>query len=360
VPGKRKLTAGAACLVLALSGAGAALAQEDRPAVPVEAVVIAPTRLVESVSAVGSLLSNESVVVRPEIDGRITEIAFEEGRPVTHGQVLIRLDASIFRAELDQAEARLELSRRTLERAQALFEKGHGTGQNLDESLAQMRADEAAAALARTRLEKTTISAPFAGLVGLREVSVGDYVRAGEAIVNLESVDPLKLDFSLPERYLRVIEVGQAVEVGLDAFPDESYVGTVYALDPLIEPGGRSVSVRATLPNPQRHLRPGLFARVRLIVDERLLALVVPEEAVIPRGDRRYVYRIVDGTAVLSEVKLGLRQTGRVEVVGGLEAGDEIVVAGHAKIRDGSKVRVLAPEGGPAADPAPGVADASS
>jgi membrane fusion protein (multidrug efflux system) len=352
---KRNLTAGAICVVVGLSGAAGALAQESRPAVPVESVVVAPTRLVESVSAVGSLLSNESVVVRPEIDGRITEIGFEEGQPVTRGQVLIRLDPSIFRAELDQAEARRELSRRTYERAKALFEKGHSTGQSLDESLAQMRAE-----LARTRLEKTTITAPFAGLVGLREVSVGDYVRAGEAIVNLESVDPLKLDFALPERYLRVIKEGQAVEVELDAFPDESYVGTVYALDPLIEPGGRSVSVRATLPNIQGHLRPGLFARVRLIVDERQLALVVPEEAVIPKGNSRYVYRIIDGTAVLTEVKLGLRQTGRVEVVDGLAVGDEIVVAGHAKIRDGSAVRVLEPAGAPEGEPGPGVADASS
>lgn len=347
----------AACLAIALSGA-VALAADERPPVPVESAIVLPTRLVESVSAVGSLLSNESIVVRPEIDGRITEIGFAEGRPVSKGQALIRLDASIYRAELAEAEARLELSRRTYERAQALFDKGHGSGQTLDESLAQLRVDEAAAALARARLEKATIAAPFAGLVGLREVSVGDYVRAGEAIVNLESIDPLKLDFALPERYLRVIEVGQAVEVELDAFPDESYVGTVYALDPLIEPGGRSVAARATLPNPQGHLRPGLFARVRLIVDEREVALVVPEEAVIPRGDRRHVYRIVDGAAVLTAVSLGLRQTGRVEVVAGLEAGDEIVVAGHAKIRDGSKVRVIVTGGGPGEEPA-GVADAS-
>ena len=360
MPDKRIMAAAAACLAVLLSGAPGARAQDAKPAVAVESAIIAPTRLVESISAVGSLLSNESVVVSPEIDGRLTEIGFDEGRPVATGQMLIRLDSSIFRAELAQAEARQELSRHTYDRAQALFEKGHGSGQTLDESLAQMRADEAAAALARARLEKSTITAPFAGLVGLRGVSVGDYVRAGQAIVNLESVDPLKLDFALPERYLRVIRVGQAVEVDLDAFPDESYVGTVYALDPLIEPGGRSVSVRATLPNPQGHLRPGLFARVRLIVDERELALVIPEEALIPRGDRRYVYRIIDGVAVLTEVRLGLRQTGRVEVVDGLEAGDEIVVAGHAKIRDGAKVRVIETRGAPDQEPAPGVVDASS
>ncbi|MBL27400.1 MAG: efflux transporter periplasmic adaptor subunit [Rhodospirillaceae bacterium] len=321
----------------------AVLAQEGRPAVQVEAQAIEPVPLVEAVSAIGTLNSNEAVVVRPEIDGRIVEIAFEEGEPVAKGDVLVKLDSEIYRTQLAEAQARAELSARNYERAKALFDKGHGSAQTLDEAQAQRRADQAAVAVANAWLGKTTIAAPFDGIVGLRHVSVGDYVRAGEDIVNLENINPLKVDFSLPERYLRVVSEGRTVDLELDAFPGEHYSGTVYAINPKIDPGGRSVAVRATLDNSEGRLRPGLFARVKLIVDQRQTALVVPEEAIVPRGDERFVFVVRDGTAHMTKVELGLRQTGRVEVVDGLTAGDIVVTAGHAKIRDGSAVDIRAP-----------------
>lgn len=346
-PGSRGRRSLAAIVALALCLPTAdALAQESKPAVRVEAQVIEPTPLVESVSAIGTLNSNESVVVRPEIDGRIVEIAFDEGEPVAGGDVLVKLDSEVYRTQLAEAQARLELSGRTYERAKALFDKGHGSAQTLDEAQAQRRADQAAVSVASAWVNKTTIRAPFDGILGLRHVSIGDYIRAGEDIVNLENIDPLKVDFSLPERYLRMVSEGSQVDVELDAFPGERYSGTVYAINPKIDPGGRSVALRATLDNSDGRLRPGLFARVKLIVDERQSALIVPEEAIVPRGDQRYVFVVEDGVARMTAVALGLRQTGRVEVVDGLSPGDVVVTAGHAKIRDGSEVEVMVPESG--------------
>ncbi|MEQ9122651.1 MAG: efflux RND transporter periplasmic adaptor subunit, partial [Alphaproteobacteria bacterium] len=295
-----------------------AAAQKAERSVAVEAMTVAPTVLVESVSAVGDLDSEASVIVRSEIPGRVKEIGFVEGAPVREGQPLIRLSDAIARAELDQAVARRELSRRNYERARALNNRGHSSAQTLDIAREEVRVNESSVELAEARLAKTVIEAPFDGVVGLTAVSVGDYIEAGDDIVNLEKIRPLKVDFRVPERYLRLIQVGRTVEVALDALPGEVHQGEVYAIDPRIRAADRSVAVRARLPNPDGRLRPGLFARVNLIVDRRTQAIVVPEEALVPRGDRRYVYKIVDGKAELVEIQIGLRETGRIEIVSGL------------------------------------------
>ena len=307
----------------------------------VEAITLQPTPLAEYVSAVGDLASDESVIVRPEIAGRIREIGFHEGAPVEADSVLVRLDDAIYRAELAQAEARLTLSRQNLERAQTLNRRGHSSEQTLDIAREETRVNGASAELVRARLEKTVIRAPFAGVVGLKSVSIGDYVEAGDPIVNLEKISTLKVDFRIPERYLRVVKVGGSVEIELDAFPGETHAGEIYAVDPRVRETDRSIAIRARLPNPEGRLRPGLFARVRLVVSRQTTAIVAPEEAIVPRGDRRFVYRVVDGKAVLTEVRIGLRETGRVEIVDGLKAGDRIITAGQIKVRDGADVRVV-------------------
>ena len=258
----------------------------------VEAVTLAHRALVEDVSAVGELRSSESVVVRPEVDGRISEIRFTEGTPIEEGALLLRLDDSVPRAELAEARARLDLTRRTYKRARATQSRGHTSEQALDEASAHVRASEAAVALVEARLHKTAILAPFSGIVGLRNVSVGSYVEAGDDITVLEKIDPLKIDFQVPERYLRAVRVGGLVEVHVDAFPAQAYQGSIYAIDPQVDRDNRSISVRARLANPDRVLRSGLFARIRLIIDRRSDAIMVPEEALIPRGARRYVYRV--------------------------------------------------------------------
>ena len=326
--------------VLLLAASAVSVAQDKLP-IAVEVARLERAPLIESVSAVGELRANEAIVVRPEIDGRIAELHFEEGATVAKGDVLVRLDSTVQRAELSEAEARLELSQRTYERAEATHKRGHTSEQHLDEARSLVRVTQAEVELAKARLQKTVIVAPFAGIVGLRSVSPGSYVEAGDAIAGLESIDPLKVDFQISERYLRAIHTGGVIEVQLDAFPQNAHRGTIYAIDSHIDRQNRSVSVRARLPNPDGQLRPGLFARVRLIIEQRPDAILVPEEAVIPKGARRYVYRVINGEARLTEVTLGLRQTGSVEIISGLEAGDVVITAGQAKVREGTKVEIL-------------------
>jgi membrane fusion protein (multidrug efflux system) len=317
-----------------------ALAQGKGRAVTVEAVTLEPVALVETVNSVGNFIANEDVVIRPEIDGRVVEIAFDEGQPVKKDQLLFRLDAAVYQAQLAEAQARLALSKRIHERARALNQKGHASAESLDRTLAEMRIDQATVELNKARLDKTRIVAPFDGYAGLRRVSVGDFVEAKNDLVALVSLDPIKVEFRLPERYYRVLGDGGSIRAEPDALPGERFEGEIYAISPTIDLNGRAVEVKARVANPGKRLRPGMFARVTLIVERRNDALVLPEAAIIQRGDGQFVFRVRDGKAALAQVRLGLRQTGRVEVVSGLDRGDLVVTAGQIKLREGTEVTV--------------------
>jgi membrane fusion protein (multidrug efflux system) len=232
------------------------------------------------------------------------------------------------------------LTQRTYERVKALEKKGHTSAELLDKALSELRIAEASVELNKARLEKMRIVAPFAGTIGLRKVSLGAFVEAKTDLVTLVSLDSLKIEFRLPERYYRVIANGGLARAEPDALPGEVFEGRIYAIAPVIDINGRSVAVKAKLANPERRLRPGMFARVTLVVDARNQALVVPESAIVQRGDGQFVYRILDGKAELTRVELGLRQTGRIEVVAGLSEGDTVVTAGQIKLRPGAEVTV--------------------
>lgn len=323
-------------------------------AMPVEAAPVIAEQMTLSIPAVGTLRSNESVVLSPEIAGRIAELNIEEGRPVQAGSVVAVLDQSVYKAEVAQIEASLALSRANHERAEELLAKNAGTVRARDEAVAALRADQASLALARAQLEKTVITAPFDGVLGLRRVSAGQYLSAGDEIVNLEDIDPLKVDFRVPEIYFAVVAVGQTIHLSVDAFPDDSFTGTVYAIDPLIDVNGRAIVIRASVPNPDARLRPGLFTRVRLVYESRENTLFVPEQALMPIGDAQNVFRIVDGKAMLTRVATGERVGANVEIRDGLAAGDLVVTAGQIKLQDGAPVAVLPPETAPEAAPADG------
>lgn len=334
--------------LLILLSTGSALAQSSGapPPIPVEVATARQEPLAQELTAVGTLLADESVIIRPEIGGRISEILFEEGQRVERGALLFRLDNSIYQAELDQAQADLALSRRNADRAQELFRKGSGTARSLDEAAASLESNTARVALARARLAKTELRAPFAGVLGLRQVSVGDYVNPGQALVNLEDLDPVKVDFRVPETELARLRTGQALRIRVDAFPGRSFAGEVYALDPRIDAQARSVSLRARVGNPEAVLRPGLFARVALVVATDENAVLIPEQAVFPRGEQRLVYRVLDGKATLTPVLTGSRGNGLVQIREGLAAGDVVVTAGQIKLRDGAPVRPVNAEAG--------------
>lgn len=313
--------------------------------ITVEAAPVKLASVQREIEAVGSLRSNESVMIRPEIPGRITEILFDEGQPAKKADPLIRLDSTIARAQVEQAKASLVLSRANHSRMQDLHSRGAGTARARDEALAKLREDEAALELAQATLDKSTILAPFDGILGLRRVSVGDYVNPGQDLVNIEDIASLKVDFRVPEIYATQLRVGQMVRVRLDAIPNSSYEGTVYAIDPAHDPNGRAVILRAGLPNRDGLLRSGMFARVTLLVDERQEAIVVPETALVPVGENQFVYCVVDGKAVLTKVATGQRRQGRVEITSGLTPQSVVVTEGTVKLRDGSAIRTIAPTG---------------
>jgi membrane fusion protein (multidrug efflux system) len=322
-------------------------------AMAVEAVKVQTATLPDDLTAVGTLRANESVVLRPEIAGRIARIAFQEGVPVAKGALLVALDDSTQAADLQQARANLNLAKTNFQRTVDLYQRKFVSEQAQDEAAAKLKVQEAVTAQAEARLAKTRIVAPFAGIIGIRNVSVGDYVKEGQDLVNLEDVSSLKADFRLPERYFARLKPGQTVEVTTDARPGEVFKATVDAIDPLLDSTGRAILVRARLPNREARLRPGMFARVRLIVGDRHDALVIPEEALVPAGSDQFVFRVVDGKAQRVKIQIGARRNAKVEVIEGLKAGDVVVTAGQLKIRDGAPVKIAEPG---AAQPAGGMA----
>jgi membrane fusion protein (multidrug efflux system) len=326
--------------------AGAAKPGAPPPAVGVEAVKVMVGTARQSVLAVGTFRSNEAVMVRPELASRVKEFNFNEGQKVAKGQVLVRLDAALDEAALAQAEAALALSKANFERATSLMARQAGTEKAVDEARAALRRDEAAVQLAKARVEKYTLIAPFDGVVGLRRVSVGSYLVAGADVVNLEQIDPLKVDFRIPESFLPAVRVGQPIAVTVDAFAGREFPGKVYAIDPLVDEAGRSIVIRALVANPQDMLRPGVFGRVAVTLATRENAMFVPEQAIVPVGDRVQVYRVVDGKSVPTFVRAGQREKGQVEILEGVTPNDMVITAGHLKLpRPGIPVTIVPPAG---------------
>lgn len=341
------LFAAAAAVSLGSAGAFAQGANGHRKQPPV-AVNVEPVTirsLVESLPAIGDLRANQSIIARPEISGLITEIKVADGAEVKQGQLLFRLDASIPEAQLAQAEARLRLSMRSYKRAEKLYESGAGTVSARDQAQSAMEADRAAAELAKAQVKQTRITAPFSGVAGLRQVDVGDYVKAGDDLISLDEIDPIKIDFNVPERFLRFLHPGQRVNITVDALPGEAFSGEIYAISPRADPAGRSLAVRASIPNPDHRLKPGLFARVEIVTRHKDKAIVVPEESIVAQGDDLAVYRVVNGRAVLTKVTVGLRRFGRAEIVDGLSPNDVVITGGTLKVHDGSPVKAV-PEAG--------------
>src|SRR6266850_2330060 len=320
--------------------ASAAKAGPAPAGVVVEAAKVSVVKLPQALGAVGSLRSDETVIVRPEVAGRVAQIHFREGERVTKGQVLVKLDDSVQQADLDRARANLTLSKTKHERSIDLRNKGFISSQALEEAENNWKVAQADSELMSARSSKTAIRAPFAGTIGLRLISVGDYVKEGQDMVNLESLDPLKVDFRVPELAMSLVKDKQTLQVTLDALPDKAYDGKVIAINPLIDANGRSIVIRAQVPNRDGRLRPGMFARVRLFTSGEKDTLVVPEESLFPVGEDKFVYKVVDGKATRQKVDIGQRREGKVEVVNGLTPEDVIVTAGIIKLREGVAVTI--------------------
>jgi membrane fusion protein, multidrug efflux system len=317
-------------------------------AAAVEVAKVSAMTLVDETQAVGSLRSRQGVMLRPEVGGRVKQIFFTEGQRVRKGQVMVQLEDQLQQAQVSQAKAELSIAEANHKRNQELVAQNFISKRSLDESGAALEVTRAKLALADATLQRLKVLAPFDGITGLKQVNVGDYLKDGADIVNVEDIDAVLLDFRLPERFQAKVRAGQKAQLSLDALPGRPFTAIVQAVDPLIDANGRSVGVRGCIDNRQQQLRPGMFARVNAVFGSRENALVVPEEAIIPQGGRTFVVKVVPGEkpdTLVSErvaVKLGLRQPGKVEVLEGLALGDTVVTAGHQRLqKDGSAVRVV-------------------
>ena len=344
-------TAGTTQAAASIQGGAAPAARP--PAV--EAAKVEIMKLTDDTQAVGSLRSRQGVVIRPEVSGRITHLNFRDGDRVRKGQLLVQLDDQLQLAQVQQSQAELSIAQANHKRNQELVEQNFISKRSVDESAANLEVAQAKLALSRATAARLKVLAPFDGIVGIRTANVGDYLKDGADVVNVEDIDAVFVDFRLPERFQNKVKKGQTAMVNLDALPGSSFVAFVQAVDPLIDTNGRSVGVRACIDNRQLRLRPGMFARVTAVFGERNQAKVVPEEAIVPQGQRVVVYKLVDGNskdekiAQRVEVKVGIRRPGRVEILEGIEEGDLIVTAGQQRLqRDGMVVRVIdtAPAGG--------------
>ncbi|NMM90714.1 efflux transporter periplasmic adaptor subunit [Rhodococcus sp. SRB_17] len=331
--------------------------------VAVEAAQVRRMALSDEAQAVGSLRSRRSVVLRPEVSGRIVQLNLRDGQRVRQGQLLVQLDDQLQRAQVQQSQAELSIARANHQRNQDLVAQGFISQRSVDESDANLQVAQAKLALAQATAARLKIVAPFDGIAGIGNTQVGDYLKDGTDIVNIEDLDSVYVDFRLPERFQGKLRVGQSARVEVDALPGETFSAMVRAIDPQIDANGRSVSVRAAIDNRQLRLRPGMFARVTAVFGERADASVVPEEAVVPNGAGHYVLKVVPqaqgGIAVAqrTSVVLGLRRDGWVEVVQGLQPGDTVVTAGQQRLsKDRAPVRVVpspqAPEAAPEAQAA--------
>ena len=330
----------------------------------VEVARVQSLQITDDVQAVGSLRSNQGVMLRPEVSGRIVKLGFKDGQLVRRGQLLVQLDDTLQQAQLKQGEAQAAIARTNLQRSRELLGQGFVSQSAVDQNQAALDVAEAQVALARAQAARMKVLAPFDGTAGISVVDVGDYIKDGADIVNLEDLRSMKVQFALPERVVDRLRVGQGVEVAVDALPGRSFKGRVQAIDSLVDANGRALQVVAQVNNPGALLKPGMFARPRVVFAVREGALVVPEEALVPVGGKQLIFKLAEGAdgkkvARRVDAKLGLRLPGRVEVLQGLQAGDSVVTAGHARLLRGNDVPVRVidlarPPGGPGSAPGSG------
>ncbi len=317
------------------------------PPTRVEAARVTSGAVIDRFTTVGTIEAGEAIVVTSEIAGIVTSIPFTEGGRLEKGDLIAQLDDEQLRAEVNRARALMEQSRATWQRVKTIVDQGAGAPQDLDDAVAALKVAEADLELARTRLGKARIAAPFPGLVGKRQVSPGAYLRAGAPLTDLAQIDQLRITFAVPERLLASITRGSEVTVTTTAYPDHPMKGVLSIIEPQLDPQTRTVGAVARVANPDQLLKPGMSATVSVVLQERDQALTVPAAAVFVEGDQAYVYVIKpDSVVTRTPVGLGTRLADVVEVVEGLADGQQVVRAGHQKLFEGARVMPLDLSGG--------------
>lgn len=321
--------------------------QEGGPPAIVTVVAVAPESWADVIDAIGTAKARESVVIAAKQAERIAAVRFESGQRVGKGQILVELDSGTVRADLAEAQASLKDLEAQVERLQGLQSRQLIAQSQLDTAIASRNAAKARMQAAQERLNDRIIRAPFAGVLGLRQVSPGQYVNAGAAMVNLDDLDHMWVDFPVPENRLSTLKTGMQITLAVDAFPGREFNAQVTGIDSRVDIATRAVMVRADIDNSDGLIRPGMLMRVALRQDAAE-ALVVPELAIQQIGSRTFVFIVdADGSAIGRDVRIGGRRDGKAVVLEGLKAGDSVIVEGTSKLRDGQKIKIAGPDAKP-------------
>jgi membrane fusion protein (multidrug efflux system) len=308
------------------------------PAMPVEVAMARSDTVTDAIAASGQIEAIQSVELRPEVEGRLVAILVREGTAVSKGTPLFKVDDGELRAQVARAEADRDLARQALERTQELFKQRASSQADLERAEATARSTQAQLDLLTLRLARTTVRAPFTGVVGQRFVSLGDYLKTDSRLAALQTVNPQRAVFQVPERYADQLRERQQVVFRVAALPGKEFAGIVDFVDPVVRLPGRTITVKAEVANPGRALQAGMFIEARLATAVRPNAVVIPEDAVLPLQGATFVWVAKEGKATRRQIELGVRTPGFVEARSGVESGEQVVVGGQERLSEGAPV----------------------
>jgi membrane fusion protein, multidrug efflux system len=332
-------------VLVPLANAGPPQKQEAKP-VPVIVSDVRVDRFVDRVEALGTLKANESVSVTANVTETVSAIHFDDGQRVEEGQVLVEMTSAEEHALLEEGSVRVAESDRQYERIKSLVAQRSASESLLDERKRDLDTARALLVAIESRLADRLIKAPFAGVLGLRNISPGSLVEPGDLITTLDDDTVMKLDFAVPSVFLTDLKPGLGIEAKARAYGGRNFEGEIHSIDSRVDPVTRSIQVRALIPNPDRALRPGVLMQVELLRNPRE-ALVVPESALLHQGQEHFVVLVADGNvAERRQVRIGARRPGEVEVVDGLTTGDRVITHGNDKVRPGQEVAIQAIDDG--------------
>ncbi len=309
------------------------------PAMPVEAAAARSDTVVDAILATGQIEALQAVELRPDVEGRLVQILVREGAVVARGTPLFKIDDAELKAQVAQITAERDLARQSLNRTRDLLGQKASSQAELERAEATMRSNEAQLELLKVRLDRTLVRAPFAGVVGQRFVSLGDYVTRETRLAAIQTVSPQRAAFQVPERYAEQLKVGQQVSFRVASLPGRTFNGKVDFVDPVVQLPGRTITIKAQVPNPRRELQSGMFIEARLATAVRPNAVVIPEDAVLPLQGSNFVWVVSEGKATRRQVELGVRTPGFVEIKKGVENTEQVVVGGQERLAEGAPVQ---------------------
>lgn len=320
--------------------AGKGKGGKNAPALMVDAIVVKPTAFNNDLEVTGSIDANESVSLHSEVSGLVTGIFFKEGSYVNKGSILIKVNDRDIQAQLQDVLTKQKLSASNEYRAKLLLQKGAISQEEYDTALADLKSYQAQAQLIRAQLAKTSIIAPFSGKIGLRNISVGEYLTPATVIANLVNTNPVKISFSVPEKYVNQIKLNSAISFSTDGSSSKTYTGKVYAIEPGINVETRTLQIRALAQNPNNELLPGSFAKVKLALSTINNAILIPNEAVVPVLKGKIVYISKNGKVQEVKVEAGTRTDENILITNGLNVGDTVLTSGIMSLKKDAPVKV--------------------